>query len=145
MPTAPTLKDTAIYTVFIILLNIQQFFIIIDILWNVLQADPSLFHVGPLPRIGSPPAGPSALPSTQRHKGSSSSEKDSVGSKESAPSKTSSKAQRDGVDVTRATFLDVAVVRCLFIPNWQEEGIYWALHYLYNRFCNKTSTYFVLF
>lgn len=37
------------------------------------------------------------------------------------------------VDITAATFLDVAVLRCLFITHWQEEGIYWALHYLYNR------------
>lgn len=36
-------------------------------------------------------------------------------------------------DLTGATFLDVAVLRCLFITHWQEEGIYWALHYLYNR------------
>ncbi|KAK9704328.1 hypothetical protein QE152_g28369 [Popillia japonica] len=36
-------------------------------------------------------------------------------------------------DVTAATFLDVAVLRCLFITQWQEEGIYWALHYMYNR------------
>ncbi|KAK9884494.1 hypothetical protein WA026_007335 [Henosepilachna vigintioctopunctata] len=36
-------------------------------------------------------------------------------------------------DVSGATFLDVAVLRCLFITLWQEEGIYWALHYMYNR------------
>ncbi|XP_015837453.1 protein unc-80 homolog isoform X13 [Tribolium castaneum] len=36
-------------------------------------------------------------------------------------------------DITSATYLDVAVLRCLFITHWQEEGIYWALHYLYNR------------
>jgi protein unc-80 len=36
-------------------------------------------------------------------------------------------------DVTAATFLDVAVLRCLFVSHWQEEGIYWSLHYLYNR------------
>lgn len=38
------------------------------------------------------------------------------------------------VDVSAATYLDVAVLRCLFITHWQEEGIYWSLHYLYNRF-----------
>ncbi|CAH1139308.1 unnamed protein product [Phyllotreta striolata] len=32
-----------------------------------------------------------------------------------------------------ATFLDVAVLRCLFITLWQEEGIYWALLFLFNR------------
>ena len=36
-------------------------------------------------------------------------------------------------DVRAATFLDVAVLRCLFVSQWQEEGIYWALQYLYNR------------
>lgn len=37
------------------------------------------------------------------------------------------------VDVCAATFLDVAVLRCLFVSHWQEDGVYWALHYLYNR------------
>ncbi|KAL1497693.1 hypothetical protein ABEB36_008611 [Hypothenemus hampei] len=37
------------------------------------------------------------------------------------------------MDLSAATFLDVAVLRCLFITDWQEEGTYWALHYLYNR------------
>lgn len=36
-------------------------------------------------------------------------------------------------DVSAATFLDVAVMRCLFISHWQEEGIFWSLQYLYNR------------
>ncbi|XP_071051603.1 protein unc-80 homolog isoform X3 [Onthophagus taurus] len=36
-------------------------------------------------------------------------------------------------DISAATFLDVAVLRCLFITHWQEEGIYWGLHYMYNR------------
>ncbi|CAH0559503.1 unnamed protein product [Brassicogethes aeneus] len=36
-------------------------------------------------------------------------------------------------DISAATFLDVSVMRCLFITHWQEEGVYWALHYLYNR------------
>jgi pterin-4a-carbinolamine dehydratase len=36
-------------------------------------------------------------------------------------------------DVQAATFLDVAVIRCLFIRQWQEEGIFWALQFLYNR------------
>lgn len=38
-----------------------------------------------------------------------------------------------GGDVAAATFLDIAVLRCLFIKHWQEEGVYWALHYMYNR------------
>lgn len=60
--------------------------------------------------------------------------------------KTSSSTERESIgetdpkspnflkgDVTAATFLDVAVLRCLFISHWQEEGVYWSLHYLYNR------------
>ncbi|XP_054724860.1 protein unc-80 homolog [Uloborus diversus] len=37
------------------------------------------------------------------------------------------------VDVAMATYLDVAVLRCLFISQWLEEGIFWALKYLYQR------------
>ncbi|XP_023210931.1 protein unc-80 homolog [Centruroides sculpturatus] len=37
-------------------------------------------------------------------------------------------------DVCMATYLDVAVLRCLFISQWLEEGVHWALQYLYNRF-----------
>lgn len=37
------------------------------------------------------------------------------------------------VDVRAATFLDVAVLRCLFVAQWQEEGVFWALQFLYNR------------
>ncbi|GIY67759.1 hypothetical protein CDAR_36052 [Caerostris darwini] len=36
-------------------------------------------------------------------------------------------------DVAMATYLDVAVLRCLFISQWLEEGIFWALKYLYQR------------
>ncbi|XP_037944678.1 protein unc-80 homolog isoform X2 [Teleopsis dalmanni] len=36
-------------------------------------------------------------------------------------------------DISAATFLDVAVLRCLFISHWQEEGIFWSLQYMYNR------------
>lgn len=36
-------------------------------------------------------------------------------------------------DIEAATFLDVAVLRCLFVSHWLEEGVYWSLHYLYNR------------
>jgi len=32
-----------------------------------------------------------------------------------------------------ATYLDVAVLRCLFICDWQESGVYWAVTYLSNR------------
>lgn len=59
--------------------------------------------------------------------------------------KTSSSTEKESVDtepkqsqvckydVNAATFLDVAVLRCLFISHWQEDGVYWALHYLNNR------------
>ncbi|KYB29509.1 Protein unc-80 homolog-like Protein [Tribolium castaneum] len=50
---------------------------------------------------------------------------DMEGSRKTLPGQTG--------DITSATYLDVAVLRCLFITHWQEEGIYWALHYLYNR------------
>ncbi|KAG8197196.1 hypothetical protein JTE90_011351 [Oedothorax gibbosus] len=36
-------------------------------------------------------------------------------------------------DVAMATYLDVAVLRCLFISQWLEEGIHWALKYLFLR------------
>ncbi|XP_065337258.1 protein unc-80 homolog isoform X7 [Cloeon dipterum] len=36
-------------------------------------------------------------------------------------------------DLTAATFMDVAVLRSLFISQWCEEGVYWALQYLYHR------------
>ncbi|CAK9824157.1 Protein unc-80 homolog [Anthophora retusa] len=37
------------------------------------------------------------------------------------------------LDVRAATFLDVSVLRCLFVPQWQEEGVHWALQFLYHR------------
>ncbi|XP_050528266.1 protein unc-80 homolog isoform X3 [Daktulosphaira vitifoliae] len=40
------------------------------------------------------------------------------------------------VDLYAATFLDVAVLRCLFVPQWCEEGVYWCLQYLYHRLQN---------
>lgn len=57
---------------------------------------------------------------------STSTEKDSMD--ESYKSQPHSK-----YDVCAATFLDVAVLRCLFISHWQEDGVYWCLHYLYSR------------
>lgn len=32
-----------------------------------------------------------------------------------------------------ATHCDLAVIRCLFCPEWCESGIYWSLCYLFNR------------
>lgn len=46
----------------------------------------------------------------------------------------SDKSDSVHVDVSAATFLDVAVLRCLFISHWQEEGIFWSLQYMYNRY-----------
>lgn len=39
-------------------------------------------------------------------------------------------------DIAMATYLDVAVLRCLFISQWLEEGIHWALKYLFQRYLN---------
>ena len=36
-------------------------------------------------------------------------------------------------DVMSATFFDVAVLRCLFCAQWEEEGVFWSLKYLDNR------------
>ncbi|KAL0270475.1 UNVERIFIED_CONTAM: hypothetical protein PYX00_007876 [Menopon gallinae] len=36
-------------------------------------------------------------------------------------------------DVCAATFLDVAVLRCLFMSQWPEEGVFWALQFYYHR------------
>lgn len=37
------------------------------------------------------------------------------------------------VNLYAATFLDVAVLRCLFVSQWPEEGVFWALNFLYRR------------
>ncbi|KAK4295650.1 hypothetical protein Pmani_031794 [Petrolisthes manimaculis] len=37
------------------------------------------------------------------------------------------------IDPTLATFLDVAVLRCLFVHQWMEEGVNWALNFVYRR------------
>lgn len=59
-------------------------------------------------------------------KTSSSTEKDSIDSGHKSPPISK-------YDINAATFLDVGVLRCLFISHWHEEGVYWSLHYLYNR------------
>jgi hypothetical protein len=70
----------------------------------------------------------------------SSTDKDSIGSNKQQEAisavKTQASSQGPGssaVDICSATFLDVAVLRCLFIPQWQEEGVYWALQFYYHR------------
>ena len=36
-------------------------------------------------------------------------------------------------DVLSASYFDVAVMRCLFCPQWVEEGCYWGLRYIHQR------------
>ncbi|XP_063722900.1 protein unc-80-like isoform X4 [Symsagittifera roscoffensis] len=36
--------------------------------------------------------------------------------------------------LSHPTFFDIAVIRCLFNPNWAEKGVKWALKYLQKRF-----------
>ena len=36
-------------------------------------------------------------------------------------------------DILSASYFDVAVLRCLFTPNWSEDGVYWALRYMHQR------------
>ena len=33
-----------------------------------------------------------------------------------------------------ATFLDIAVIRCLFISHWSEDGVFWGLMFLSRRY-----------
>ena len=40
---------------------------------------------------------------------------------------------KGSADVASATYFDVAVLRCLFSPQWDTEGVYWALRYLHQR------------
>jgi hypothetical protein len=68
-----------------------------------------------------------ALQNDNTYKSSSISDKDS--DNESVKSHESAK-----YDTTAATYLDIAVLRCLFILHWQEDGVYWCLHYIYNRY-----------
>ncbi|KAK7491630.1 hypothetical protein BaRGS_00017083 [Batillaria attramentaria] len=37
------------------------------------------------------------------------------------------------LDILSASYLDIAVLRCLFCLSWQEDGIYWALRYVHKR------------
>ncbi len=53
-------------------------------------------------------------------------------------SKTTEKKQTEVkpkalADASMATYLDVAVLRCLFTSQWLEEGIEWALNFVLNR------------
>lgn len=73
-----------------------------------------------------------ALQNDNTYKSSSISDKDS--DNESVKSHESAK-----YDTTAATYLDIAVLRCLFILHWQEDGVYWCLHYIYNRYVCLSS------
>jgi hypothetical protein len=71
---------------------------------------------------------------------SSSTDKESVGSAKQQEAVSAAKTQANihdtgsgATDICAATFLDVAVLRCLFIAQWQEEGVYWALQFYYHR------------
>ncbi|CAM1296426.1 unc-80 (predicted), partial [Pycnogonum litorale] len=74
----------------------------------------------------------------------------SVTSSDTKTSQHTSSSSSDGVDIGRsctlnreesvcvldvclATYLDISVIRCLFIPQWIEDGVCWSLHYLNNR------------
>ena len=39
-----------------------------------------------------------------------------------------------------ATFLDIAVLRCLFVSHWPEEGVYWALTFFNKRSAINTNS-----
>lgn len=39
-------------------------------------------------------------------------------------------------DPSLATYLDVSVLRCLFISQWLEEGVFWALRFVHQRLCS---------
>ncbi|VDN59624.1 unnamed protein product, partial [Dracunculus medinensis] len=41
--------------------------------------------------------------------------------------------QQNNTDPQEASYLDIAVIRCLLIKQWSEDGIHWALKYLINR------------
>uniref|UniRef100_A0A9J2Q853 Uncharacterized protein n=1 Tax=Ascaris lumbricoides TaxID=6252 RepID=A0A9J2Q853_ASCLU len=42
-------------------------------------------------------------------------------------------------DPHEATYFDVAVIRCLLIKHWSEDGVYWAMRYLLNRLADIDS------
>ncbi|XP_052748646.1 protein unc-80 homolog isoform X2 [Galleria mellonella] len=104
--------------------------------YTVYAADPSLFQLRK--SDSTKPTLPGIKPLPQIPK-MSSSDKESLsdsggggqGPKETPPTENPPSTKQG--HVSAATFLDVATLRCLFTSQWQEEGVYWALHYLYNR------------
>ncbi|XP_022826040.1 protein unc-80 homolog isoform X6 [Spodoptera litura] len=105
--------------------------------YTVYAADPSIFQPRKTdtPKQGLPGIKP--LPQITKM---SSSDKESLsdsgggggGPTKDTPTTEKPPSAKQG-NVSAATFLDVATLRCLFTSQWQEEGVYWALHYLYNR------------
>ncbi|XP_047520925.1 protein unc-80 homolog isoform X3 [Pieris napi] len=102
--------------------------------YTVYSADPSIFQIRkpdtPKPTL------PGIKPLPQITK-MSSSDKESLSDSGGPPAlKTPTSVEKSPTkptNVSAATILDVATLRCLFSAHWQEEGVYWALHYLYNR------------
>ncbi|KFD56195.1 hypothetical protein M513_02973 [Trichuris suis] len=41
-----------------------------------------------------------------------------------------------GLNQTQASYMDVAVLRCLFVSHWSEDGVHWALVYFLGRLQN---------
>ncbi|KAI5631670.1 cation channel complex component UNC80 domain-containing protein [Phthorimaea operculella] len=113
--------------------------------YTVYAADPSLFQLRKAEAGKQTPPGIKALPQISKM---SSSDKESLSDSGGGPAKgTPTSAEKSPptakqIHVSAATFLDVATLRCLFTSTWQEEGVYWALHYLYNRLrdiCDELS------
>ncbi|XP_041968693.1 protein unc-80 homolog [Aricia agestis] len=104
--------------------------------YTIYAADPSLFQT----RKSDPkPSLPGIKPLPQITK-MSSSDKESLTDSGGGPGLKSTPTATEKAPPAKhchhaaaATFLDVATMRCLFSVQWQEEGVYWALHYLYNR------------
>uniref|UniRef100_A0A7E4W3C8 UNC80 domain-containing protein n=1 Tax=Panagrellus redivivus TaxID=6233 RepID=A0A7E4W3C8_PANRE len=46
---------------------------------------------------------------------------------------SSDKVEGISIDPHDANYLDIGVLRCLLIENWNENGVYWSLKYLLNR------------
>ncbi|XP_046670285.1 uncharacterized protein LOC124360589 isoform X5 [Homalodisca vitripennis] len=98
----------------------------------------------PVPRIGkiptvtyehlvapSPPA--MSVPTIVRQKTSIQSFGMASNREQSGGQKGADSVDSSAADVPAATFLDVAVLRCLFVSQWPEEGVFWALQFLYHR------------
>ncbi|XP_038219466.1 protein unc-80 homolog isoform X2 [Zerene cesonia] len=104
--------------------------------YTVYAADPSIFQIR---KPDTPkPSLPGIKPLPQITK-MSSSDKESLTDSGGGPGIKGTPTSIDKspppkeANVSAATILDVATMRCLFALQWQEEGVYWALHYLYNR------------